>query len=160
VDGVGVGSARDLQREILKKKVGDQVNLGIWRNGKRLVVPVRTEELPVEPNRLAGAQPTPTQAPVANTSFGLQLREVTPDLKRDLGLKTDSGLVVVAVAPNSPAAIADIQPGDVITEVGKTPVSSLEMLQKALGDQKNKTNLLLLLDRRGIKTYSIVKSGK
>src|SRR3984957_6397605 len=116
VDGIAVGSARDLQREILKKKVGDQVNLGIWRNGKRLVVPVRTEELPVETNRLAGAQPTPTQAPVANTSFGLQLQEVTPDLKRDLGLKTDSGLVVVAVAPNSPAAIADIQPGDVITE--------------------------------------------
>jgi serine protease Do len=160
VDGVAVGSARELQREILKKKVGDQVNLGIWRNGKRLVVPVRTEELPVEPNRLAGAQPTPTQAPVANTSFGLQLQEVTPDLKRDLGLKTDSGLVVVAVAPNSPAAIADIQPGDVITEVGKTPVSSLDMLQKALGDQKNKSNLLLLLDRRGIKTYSIIKSGK
>jgi serine protease Do len=160
VDGVAVGSARELQREILKKKVGDQVNLGIWRNGKRLVVGVRTEELPVEPNRLAGAQPTPTQAPVANTSFGLQLQEVTPDLKRDLGLKTDSGLVVVAVTPNSPAAIADIQPGDVITEVGKTPVSSLDMLQKALGDQKNKSNLLLLLDRRGIKTYSIVKSGK
>jgi serine protease Do len=106
------------------------------------------------------AQPSATQAPLANTSFGLQLQEVTPDLKRDLGLKTDSGLVVVAVAPNSPAAIADIQPGDVITEVGKTPVSSLETLQRALGEQKNKPSLLLLLDRRGIKTYSIVKSGK
>ncbi len=159
VDGVAVGSARELQREILKKKVGDQVNLGIWRSGKRLVVPVRTEELPVETNHLA-AEPSPTQAPVANTSFGLQLQEVTPDLKRDLGLKTDSGLVVVAVAPNSPAATADIQPGDVITEVGKTPVSTLDTLQKALGDQKNKSSLLLLLDRRGIKTYSIVKSGK
>ena len=159
VDGVAVGSARELQREILKKKVGDQVNLGIWRSGKRLVVPVRTEELPVETNHLA-AEPSPTQAPVANTSFGLQLQEVTPDLKRDLGLKTDSGLVVVAVAPNSAAATADIQPGDVITEVGKTPVSTLDTLQKALGDQKNKSSLLLLLDRRGIKTYSIVKSGK
>jgi serine protease Do len=123
------------------------------------VVGVRTEELPVETKPLA-AQPSPTQAPVANTSFGLQLQEVTPDLKRDLGLKTDSGLVVVAVAPSSPAATADIQPGDVITEVGKTPVSTLDTLQKALSDQKNKSSLLLLLDRRGIKTYSIIKSGK
>ena len=159
VDGVAVGSARELQREILKKKVGDQVNLSIWRSGKRLVVAVRTEELPLETNRLS-AEPTPTQAPVANTSFGLQLQELTPDLKRDLGLKVDSGVVVVAVAPNSPAATADIQPGDVITEVGKIPVSNLDGLQKALGDQKNKASLLLLLDRRGIKTYSIVKSGK
>jgi serine protease Do len=123
------------------------------------VVAVRTEELPLETNRLS-AQPTPTQAPVANTSFGLQLQELTPDLKRDLGLTADSGVVVVAVAPNSPAATADIQPGDVITEVGKIPVSNLDGLQKALGDQKNKASLLLLLDRRGIKTYCIVKSGK
>jgi len=39
-------------------------------------------------------------------------------------------------------------------------VSTLDTLQKALGDQKSKSSLLLLLDRRGIKTYSIVKSGK
>src|ERR1700726_1123942 len=56
VDGVAVGSARELQREILKKKVGDQVNLGIWRSGKRPGAGVRPEELPVETNPLA-AQP-------------------------------------------------------------------------------------------------------
>ena len=159
VDGVPVGSARELQREILKKKVGEQVNLGIWRNGKRITVPVRTEELPGENNRLA-AEPSATQAPVANTSFGAQLQEITPEVKQELGLKADSGLVVVAVVPNSPAATADIQPGDVITEIGKTPVSTLDGFQKALSEQKSKANLLLLLDRRGIKTYSIVKSGK
>jgi serine protease Do len=159
VDGVPVGSARELQREILKKRVGDQVNLGIWRNGKRIVVPVRTEELPSDTNRLA-AQPSATEAPTANTSFGAQLQEITPDLKQEMGLKTDSGLVVVAVEPNSPAATADIQPGDVITEIGKTPVPTLQAFQTVLSAQKNKANLLLLLDRRGIKTYSIVKSAK
>ena len=35
VDGVSVASARELQNEILKKKIGAQVSLGVWRNGKK-----------------------------------------------------------------------------------------------------------------------------
>jgi serine protease Do len=64
------------------------------------------------------------------------------------------------VAPNSPAALADIQPGDVITEVGRNPVSNTESFQKAMAEQNGKQNLLLLLDRKGIKTYSIVRVEK
>src|SRR4030088_3015316 len=45
VDGVAVGSSRDLQTEVLKKKIGQQVNLGIWRNGKKMTVALKTEEL-------------------------------------------------------------------------------------------------------------------
>ena len=62
--------------------------------------------------------------------------------------------------PTSPAAVADIQTGDVITEVGRNQVTDTESFQKALADQKGKPNLLLLLDRKGVKTYSIVKIGK
>jgi S1-C subfamily serine protease len=56
--------------------------------------------------------------------------------------------------------LADIQPGDVITEVGRAAVLNLDAFQKALAEQKGKASLLLLLDRKGIKTYSIVKAGK
>ena len=48
VDGVQVGSARELQNEILKKKIGAQVNLGVWRNGKKTTVT----------SRLKSCQPT------------------------------------------------------------------------------------------------------
>src|SRR5258708_16617673 len=43
VDGVGVGSARDLQREILKKNLGEHVNLPIWQNGRLIAARLRTE---------------------------------------------------------------------------------------------------------------------
>jgi S1-C subfamily serine protease len=61
---------------------------------------------------------------------------------------------------HSPAAVADIQRGDVITEVGRNQVTNSASFQKALADQKGKPNILLLLDRKGVKTYSIVKVGK
>src|ERR1700736_2341937 len=160
VDGVPVASAKELQREILKKKVGDQVNLGIWRSGKKLTLAVKTEELPAETGQ-ASAPPAATPPPQSsNTNFGVEVQDLTPDLQRELALKSDTGVVVTDVAPNSPAAVADIQPGDVITEVGRTAVLNLDAFQKALSEQKGKTSLLLLLDRKGVKTYSIVKTDK
>src|ERR1700722_14352334 len=162
VDGVQVGSARELQNEILKKKIGAQVNLGVWRNGKKTTVSVTTEELPTDTSKLASNNPPPASQGENNvaSSFGVQVQDVTPELKQELGLKSDSGVVVTAVTPNSPASVADIQSGDVITEVGRNQVSNTESFQKALLEQKGKPNLLLLLDRKGVKTYSIVKVGK
>jgi serine protease Do len=159
VDNVPVTTARELQDEILKKKVGAQVNLGVWRNGKRIVVSVTTEELPSDPSKLASNDVPPPSENVSST-FGVQVQEVTPELKQELGLKSDAGVVVTEVAANSPAAVADIQKGDVITEVGRNQVTNIDSFQKALADQKGKPNLLLLLDRKGVKTYSIVKVSK
>jgi S1-C subfamily serine protease len=160
VDGVQVASARELQNEVLKKKVGEQLTLGVWRNGKRMSVLVKTEELPGDPSKFANNPPPPAQSENIASSFGVQVQDVTPELKQELGLKSDVGVVVTEVAPNSPAALADIQSGDVITEVGRNPISNTESFQKALAEQKGKPNLLLLLDRKGVKTYSIVRIEK
>ena len=160
VDNVPVATARELQDEILKKKVGARVSLGVWRNGKKITVNVTTEELPSDPSKLANSDLPPPPNENVSSTFGVQVQDVTPELKQELGLKSDSGVVVTEVAENSPAAVADIQKGDVITEVGRNQVTDTDSFQKALADQKGKPNLLLLLDRKGVKTYSIVKVGK
>jgi serine protease Do len=161
VDNVPVTTARELQNEILKKKIGAQVSLGVWRNGKKVTVTVTTAELPSEAGKLASIdEPPAPENDDALSNFGVRVQNVTPDLKQELGLKSDSGVVVMDVLPNSPAAVADIQKGDVITEVGRNQVTNTDSFQKALADQKGKPNLLLLLDRKGVKTYSIVKVGK
>jgi Do/DeqQ family serine protease len=160
VDGVQVGSARELQNEVLKKKIGEQLTLGVWRNGKKMNVLVKTEELPSDPGKVANNVQPPPKAESAASKFGVQVQDVTPELKQEFGLKSDSGVVVTEVAPNSPAALADIQSGDLITEVGRNPVANVETFQKVLAEQNGKQNLLLLLDRKGVKTYSIVRIEK
>ena len=160
VDGVQVGTARELQNEVLKKKIGEQLTLGVWRNGKKMSVSVKTEELPGDAKKLAANSSPPPQNENAAAKFGVQVQDITPELKQEFGLKSDLGVVVTEVAPNSPAALADIQSGDVITEVGRNPVNNSESFQKALAEQNGKQNLLLLLDRKGIKTYSIVRVEK
>src|SRR6202011_2390691 len=97
VDGVPVSSARELQNEILKKKIGVPVTLGVWRNGKKTTVNVITEELPTDTSKLASNQAPPSQGENATSSFGVQVQDVTPELKQELGLKSDSGVVVTEV---------------------------------------------------------------
>ncbi len=47
VDGVAVGSDRELQKQILGKRVGATVQLTVIRKGKTMKVPVTTGELPM-----------------------------------------------------------------------------------------------------------------
>jgi serine protease Do len=123
-----------------------------------MTVAIRTEASPTDANRIASNAPPGPEGQANNQNFGLQVQDITPQLKQELELKADSGVVITDIVPNSPAAVADVKPGDVITEVDRVPVNNTEAFQRALASQKGKSNLLLLLDRKGVKTYSIVKT--
>jgi serine protease Do len=63
VDGTRIGTAHDLQKEISRKKVGQVLQLTVWRNGVTRKIPVATGELPVEPQSTAFSTPPPPAAP-------------------------------------------------------------------------------------------------
>jgi serine protease Do len=48
IDGFKVISAHELQKEVLKKRVGQVLQLTVWRNGQTLKIPVATGELPTD----------------------------------------------------------------------------------------------------------------
>ncbi len=60
----------------------------------------------------------------------------SPGLARYLQLRTDKGLVVIAVAEGSPVAEAGIEPGDVILEVDSQAVTNTNELQKQIRSHK------------------------
>jgi serine protease Do len=49
VDGVAISTARDLQKEVSRKKVGQILQILVWRNGMTRKILVATGELPVDP---------------------------------------------------------------------------------------------------------------
>src|SRR5437667_238224 len=61
VDANSVTTDSQLQHEILKKKIGQKVELTVWRKGQTLKVPVTTGELPNEVSRASNepARPAP-----------------------------------------------------------------------------------------------------
>jgi S1-C subfamily serine protease len=66
VDGVPVATDRDLQKQILRKKIGQTIQLTVWRRGTTLKIPVATAELPGELTRVANVQPPKPKAVTAD----------------------------------------------------------------------------------------------
>jgi S1-C subfamily serine protease len=63
VDGTRIGTAHELQKEISRKKVGQVLQLTVWRNGVTRKIPVTTGELPAEPRPTAFSAPRAAPAP-------------------------------------------------------------------------------------------------
>src|SRR5438132_1625351 len=69
--------------------------------------------------------------------LGLSVQDVTPQLARRSQLDASTkGAVVVDVAPESPAADAGLEPGDVVVEVNRRPVNSAADYRNAVKSVK------------------------
>jgi serine protease Do len=153
VDKVPVAISRDLQREILSKKVGDKVELEVWRAGKALTVSIQTGE---QPDRLMRASnlrmpSRSSTVPGGPVPFpGMAVQESPPEVPT-------KGLVVTDVAEGSAAAAAGLQPGDVITEVGGKPIHHKADLEAVLAGADMSRGLMIFVERQGARTYVILK---
>src|SRR5205085_1231081 len=160
VDNSPVGSDTQLQREILKKKVGQNVELTVWRKGQTLKIPVTTGELPNDISRASNelTPPAPTK-PEDSNKFGLQVQDLTREVAARLKLNVQQGVIVTDVADNSLAAAQDIQREDVITEVDGKKVTNVASFREALKKADPRKGILLYLDRNGSKTFAVLKTG-
>lgn len=85
---------------------------------------------------------------VARPYLGVYLRPITPDLGRTLHLPTGTkGAQIAEVAPNSPAAAAGLQRGDVILEVNGQHVDDPASLVTLVHKSKIGTTISLLVYR-------------
>lgn len=78
------------------------------------------------------AQQVLTTGRVRRSFFGINYNEIDPYVAAQLGLPVQQGLIVMGVQPRSPAAVAGIRPGDLITRIGSTPITSAGDFQREL----------------------------
>ena len=159
VDANSVNTDSQLQHEILKKKIGQKVELTVWRKGQTLKVPVTTGELPSEISRASNEPPRPPQEKQQEVGkFGLQVQELTKEMVQRFKLGVQKGVIVTDVADNSLAAQQGIEREDVITEVDGRPVTDVKSFRDALSKSDPKKGVLLYLDRKGSKTFAVLKA--
>ncbi|MDA1310714.1 MAG: PDZ domain-containing protein, partial [Proteobacteria bacterium] len=84
---------------------------------------------------------------------GLELSTLSEALRAKHSVAEDiSGVMVMAIDPNSPAAEKGLRPGDVIVEVDQTEVTSpaevAEIVQKVI-DAGRKKSVLFTVNRQG-----------
>jgi serine protease Do len=153
VDNVPVSISRDVQREILSKKVGQSVQLELWRNGKAAMVSLRTGEQPDRmaraSNRRPQAEPPPVKVP-PTSNHGMTIEDAQPGAAL-------SGVIVRDVAPGSAADAAGLLPGDVITEVAGKPVKGKSDFEAVIARADLTRGIMLLVERDGQRTFAILK---
>ena len=67
---------------------------------------------------------------VRRAYLGVAIQPVSHDLAAQFGVQARQGVVVANVQPDTPAAAADVKPGDVIVEFAGKPVASPQELQQ------------------------------
>ncbi len=153
-NGATINDSRDLPAVVAQAPVGSEAAIKILRGGKEENISVKLGELPAQ---LASAAP----AEASQESWGMTVANITPEIARQFRLENDKkGVIVTEVEPGSPAASAGIQPGDLIEEVNRKAVTSVDEFTKAVADLKEEETLLVLA-RRGTFTsfFALKKSG-
>ena len=70
---------------------------------------------------------------VERGNLGLQAQAITPRIAQALKLKDSKGVVVTGVSDGSAAALAGLQPGDVLTSLNGKPLKSVQQLRNTEG---------------------------
>ncbi len=121
--------------------VNQEATVTILRNGREQKLSMKVGQLPEDK--------TVSEKPVhpAADKWGLQLRDVNPQIAQQFNLKEDKGVVVAGIEPGSRAAEAGMQRGDLILEVNRQPVGSVKDFLEDIDRSTDKTQLLLLVQR-------------
>jgi serine protease Do len=156
-DGKEVADSGALVRIVGGTPVGATVKTIVLRDGKRMSIDVVLGQRP-EPNALAqGDKPA---EPEQQGLLGMQLSEITPDMRSDMNLSDEvTGVLLLSVEADSLAAASGLAAGDVITDAAQNPVEEIADLVEQVENATDagRESLLLLVRRDGEPRFVVLK---
>ena len=158
INGETVEDSNVLRNKVAGTLPGNEIKVKFSRDGNEQEVSAVLEELTVEGAKSENPQnKNDEENPTSDGKLGLTLQPLTPEITKQLEIPEDTkGLVVAQTDPNGAAAQTGIRRGDVILEINREQVSTLEEAKTAL-DKSGDNPILLLISRRGQTSFLTVK---
>jgi serine protease Do len=141
-DGRPINDSRELPLMVGRTPLGQTATLAIIRGKKALDLPVTIT--PSREERLASAGHSPNKA---GSPLGLNVKDLSPGIAREMGIPESRGVVVLSVEPGSSADAAGLQARDIILEVNRSQVSDVRSYERAIKSGKPGKLVLLLIKR-------------
>ncbi|MDR9500193.1 MAG: DegQ family serine endoprotease [Desulfurivibrionaceae bacterium] len=131
--------------------VGEKAEVTLFRKGKKKSVTVTIGKLETE---TAASE----EAEEKTATLGMTVQELTPELAESLQMEQATGVLVTSVEGGSPAALAGLRRGDVITEINQIQVTDMETFARLLAQSKADQRILLLVQRGASSRYVVLKT--
>src|SRR5467141_808126 len=160
VNGTPVKTGNDLVNPIAQAPIGSKVKLSYVRDRAQkeatTVVEDRTRVFPTQAGRLSDQQ-----GESAPAEFGLRVDSLTPERAARVGMEGQRGVLVTDVDPASFADDLGFGRGDVITEINREPISSVDDYKRAVAKLKPGNNVVFKVLRRGDgdRTFTVFLPG-
>jgi serine protease Do len=136
VNGVTIGTGGALQEQIAILDQGDQVTVGVFRDGRARDVKVRLGAAPSPSTapapRSASSGPAASRGDMDVERLGLTFRSLDQATARELGFQHEGGVVVSDVDPMGPAASRGVGAGLRLKRFGQVEIGGLADIDRAM----------------------------
>jgi serine protease Do len=162
--GQAVSKPWQLQGLVEEAKIGSTMKIVVLRDGKRMSLDVQPAAQPANYGVAASESAEPSESGSAESSsfekLGLAAEKLTPEIAQQLGIREHQGVVITHVESGSPAEMAGLSEGMVITQVNRTAVATVAEFRKALGSHPLKDSVLLLVHSKEGSRFVVLRADE
>ena len=150
-NGETVHDEHELPEMVASTALNKAVPVEVIRGNKHITLTATIQELKDEQVASAKGDESP------GTSWGMQVQDMTPEIASELHTSNAKGVVIRNVRPDSAAAEAGLQAGDLVLEIDHKKVGSADdFADMAKAAQKDKKSALLLVQRGNSTLYTVI----
>ncbi|TFG76750.1 MAG: PDZ domain-containing protein, partial [Thermodesulfobacteriales bacterium] len=147
-NGKKVKDVSDLTNLAAETAPGSDVDVKIVEDGKTKTIKVKLEEFPDQKAQIENE---------VRENLGIRVKKLTPEIAKRFNLDQDDGVIISNVQQGSAAGDAGLQPGDIILEIDKKPINTLDNYSEALENVKSGDTALFLVKRGSNTIYSAIR---
>ena len=133
--GRQIADASAFRNDVASSAIGQQVNLGVWRNGKKLELSLTIGDLAVARKAVAAE---------LKDRLGVEVRPLTPGEAEEYGLPLPEGVAIKWIDPKGPIGKAGFEVGDIIVGLDDHPVQDVDRFNELLTAMPHHQKVVLL----------------
>ncbi len=163
IDGKKMKNTNEVQKYVLAKEIGDEIELEILRNGNKKSLKIKLERMP-DSYGLAAAEiiknPASPQETGEIEKLGFKVQELSEETARNFGVSITQGILVSSVKSGSPADKGGLMTGDVITQVNGKDVADEKQLIEAIKSGSRNNSSVFVVNRAGSPMFLVIGSSE
>ncbi len=160
-NGKQIDNPSILRNAVAQTPVGQKVTVEVFRDRKSTKLEVKIAEQPKDIAQAGLEEGGVPEGAQDSALAGMEVRTLTSDIARQLGLSPNAaGVLVSDVASGSAAESAGVEQGDVIVEINHQPVRNINDYRRISSKLGKKAGALLLINRRGDELFLAIGPNK